>query len=113
SFAILIPIFLASRITLDSDTGGWMDANNRRVLSRILHSFTVKFLSVTVILLSVPLLLYWQFIQTEQQQQKLLSSAINQTNQVIAAALAPHFAAFSHEPAGVLKDAMARVAVGN
>ncbi len=60
-------------------------------MPRLVHSFSVKLLLLALILLSVPLILYWQFNQAEQEQKRLLSNAVDQTNRVTAALLTPRF----------------------
>lgn len=87
-----------------------MDANNRSALSHIVHSFSFRLALLAVVLLSVPLILYRQFGQTEREQERLLTNAIEQTNRVTAVLLAPHFEKFSSEPPSELHDAMARAA---
>lgn len=90
-----------------------MEASNRRALSSLVHSLSVKLLLLALILLSVPLLLYWQFDLAEREQERLLSNAVDQTNRVIALSLAPRFERFSVEPASMLQDAMTRAAGGH
>lgn len=90
-----------------------MEARNRRALSSLVHSFSVKLLLLALILLSVPLLLYWQFDRAEREQERLLSNAVDQTNRVIAVSLTPRFERFSVEPASLLQDAMTRAAGGH
>ena len=90
-----------------------MEASNRRALSNLVHSFSVKLLLLALILLSVPLILYWQFSRSEQEQERLLSNAVDQTNRVTAVLLTPRFERFSVEPAHLLQDAMTRAAGGH
>jgi len=90
-----------------------MEASNRRVLSSLVHSFSVKLLLLALILLSVPLILYWQFSHAEHEQERLLSNAVDQTNRVTAALLAPRFERFSVEPASMLQEAMTQAAAGH
>lgn len=90
-----------------------MEANHRRVLSGLVHSFSVKLLLLALILLSVPLILYWQFSHAEHEQERLLSNAVDQTNRVTAALLAPRFERFSVEPASLLQEAMTHAAGGH
>lgn len=90
-----------------------MEASNRRALSGLVHSFSVKLLVLAFILLSVPLILYQQFSHAEHEQEQLLINAVSQTNRVTAALLAPHFERFSSEPAGALQNAMARASDGH
>ncbi|HEY2033028.1 MAG TPA: HAMP domain-containing sensor histidine kinase [Rhizomicrobium sp.] len=90
-----------------------MEASSRRALSSLVHSFSVKLLLLALILLSVPLILYWQFSRAEQEQQRLLSAAVDQTNRVTAVLLTPRFERFSVEPSKTLQDAMMRAAGGH
>jgi two-component system sensor histidine kinase ChvG len=87
-----------------------MDGNNRNALSNIVHSFSFRLALLAIILLSVPLILYRQFAQAEREEERLLTNAIDQTNRVTAALLAPHLEKFSSEPPNALRDAMARAA---
>ena len=89
-----------------------MDANNRRFLSRLVHSFSLKLILLALILVSVPLVLYWQFSQAEKEQRGLLGNAVGQTNHVLAAMLRSHFEKFSSEPSGEMRSALARAVVG-
>ena len=90
-----------------------MEASNRRLLPGLVHSFSVKLLLLALILLSVPLILYWQFGRAEQEQERLLSKAVDQTNRVTAVLLTPRFERFSVEPPSLLQNAMTRAAGGH
>ncbi|MBS0277881.1 MAG: HAMP domain-containing histidine kinase [Proteobacteria bacterium] len=90
-----------------------MEAGNKGALWRLVHSFSFKLVLLALILLSVPLILYWQFVHAEREQQLLLSRAVDQTNRVTAVLLTPRFARFSVEPARNLQDAMAHAAGGH
>ena len=90
-----------------------MEASNRRPLSSLVHSFSIKLLLLAIILLSVPLILYWQFSHAEHEQQRLLSKAVDQTNRVTAVLLKPRFERFSVEPSSMLQDALTRAADGH
>ena len=90
-----------------------MEASNRRLLPGLVHSFSVKLLLLALILLSVPLILYWQFGRAEQEQERLLSKAVDQTNRVTAVLLTPRFERFSVEPPSLLQSAMTRAAGGH
>jgi len=90
-----------------------MEADNSSALSRLVHSFSFKLVLLALILLSVPLILYWQFIHAEQEQELLLSRAVDQTNRVTAVSLTPRFERFSIEPAHMLQEAMARASGGH
>lgn len=87
-----------------------MAAIRSRRLWAIVHSFSIKLLLLALILLSVPVILYWQFSHAEDEQEQLLVNAIDQTNRITAALLAPRFQHFSHEPASMLQDAMGQAA---
>lgn len=78
----------------------------RQLSWQIIHSFTLKLLLLAAILLAVPLILWWQFQDSERQQAGLLHNAVNQTGRVVAAMLRPHFANFRNEPAKALRDAL-------
>ncbi len=90
-----------------------MDPNNRRVLSRLVHSFSLKLILLALILLSLPVLLYWQFARAEQEQLALIGNAVVQTNHVLAGMLRGHFEKFAVEPAGDMRLALSRAAVGS
>jgi two-component system, OmpR family, sensor histidine kinase ChvG len=90
-----------------------MEASSRRALSSLVHSFSIKLLLLALILLSVPLILYWQFSRAEHEQERLLSKAVDQTNRVTAVLLKPRFERFSVEPSGTLQDAMTHAAEGH
>lgn len=89
-----------------------MDPNNRSLSWRLVHSFTLKLILLAVVLLSVPLILYWQFARAEREQLALIGNAVVQTNHVLAAMLRGHFEKFASEPAGEMRAALARAAVG-
>src|SRR5438045_2937435 len=101
-----------SRTTRASATGGWMVPNNRGLFWRLVHSFTLKLVLLAVVLLSVPLILYWQFARAEEEQLALIGNAVEQTNHVLAAMLRGHFEKFASEPEGEMREALARAAVG-
>ena len=73
-----------------------MEANSnfKRIAYNIVHSFALKLFLLAIILLTVPLILWWQFQSAEQQQAVLLHNAVDQTGRVVAAMLRPHFAKF-------------------
>ncbi|HYJ35490.1 MAG TPA: hypothetical protein VEV64_04995, partial [Rhizomicrobium sp.] len=89
-----------------------MAANNRSLIWRLVHSFTLKLVLLAVVLLSVPLILYWQFARAEEEQLALIGNAVEQTNHVLAAMLRGHFEKFASEPEGEMREALARAAVG-
>lgn len=90
-----------------------MAANNRSLLWRLVHSFTLKLVLLALILLSVPLILYWQFAKAEREQLALVGNAVVQTNHVLAAMLRGHFERFASAPEGEMREALARAAVGD
>ena len=81
-------------------------------MPRLIHSFLVKLILLSLILLSIPLILYWQFKREETEQVRLLGNAVAQTNHVLAAMLRRHFENFIREPAGEMQDELDRVALG-
>ncbi len=92
-----------------------MEANSsiRQIASNIVHSFALKLFLLAVILLAVPVILWWQFERAEIQQRTLLHNAVQQTGRVIAAMLRPHFANFQNETPKALADALAGAALVN
>src|SRR5665213_4249368 len=108
-----IPTSRGSRIIPASAIGGWMDAKVKRWLPCLVHSFSLKLILLALILLSTPLILYWQFSQAEREQLGLLSNAVGQTNHVLAAMLRSHFEEFASEPSGKMQDALSRAVVGD
>jgi two-component system sensor histidine kinase ChvG len=90
-----------------------MEPNHRRITAQLLHSFTLKLALLAIILLSVPLILYWQFSRAEKEQLAVISNAVVQSNHVLAGMLESHFEKFSSEPPEVLQQALARAAVGD
>ncbi len=92
-----------------------METSNRPppLLSRVIHSFSLKLLLLAVILLTMPLILYWQFQRAEREQLGLLRNAAGQTGRVIAAMLRPHFVYFKTEAPNELRDALAAAAIAN
>jgi len=89
-----------------------MVPNNRGLFWRLVHSFTLKLVLLALVLLSVPLILYWQFARAEREQLALIGNAVVQTNHVLAAMLRGHFEKFASEPEGEMREALARAAVG-
>ncbi len=87
---------------------------NRASLAwRLFYSFTLKLLILALILLSLPLVLYWQFQTAERAQSVVLRNAADQTGRVIAAMLRPHFANFKNEPPSALQEALAGASIEN
>lgn len=90
-----------------------MDASSRRLLPRLIHSFTLKLVLLALVLLSMPPLLYWQFARAEEKQLALIENAVVQANHVLASMLQGHFEKFSSEPASEMQQALSRAAVGH
>ncbi len=90
-----------------------MGTSGKRIIAQLLHSFTLKLTLLAVILLSVPLILYWQFSRAEKEQLAVISNAVVQSNHVLAGMLQGHFERFSSEPPKILAQALARAAVGD
>jgi two-component system sensor histidine kinase ChvG len=89
-----------------------MVPNNRGLVWRLVHSFTLKLVLLALVLLSLPLVLYWQFARAEREQLALIGNAVVQTNHVLAAMLRGHFEKFASEPEAEMREALARAAVG-
>jgi len=85
----------------------------RRWSRRLIHSFSLKLLLLALILLGLPLILYWQFDRAERAQSALLRNATEQTGRVIAAMLRPHFEDFRNESQTDFNDALAGAAIDN
>ena len=92
-----------------------MEESNRTppLFWRLFHSFSLKLLVLALILVTLPVILYWQFQRAEYEQRMLLRNAASETGRVIAAMLRPHFANFRSEAAFSLRDALAGAAIGN
>ena len=92
-----------------------MEANSRlgQFTSHVVHSFSIKLFVLAVILLTVPLILYWQFQRAAREQSVLLHNAVEQSGRLIAAMMRPHFEQFSHEFPAALGDALAGAAIVN
>ncbi|MDE2266039.1 MAG: HAMP domain-containing histidine kinase [Alphaproteobacteria bacterium] len=92
-----------------------MEASIKRsqLFSRLIHSFSLKLMLLALILLTVPVILYWQFQKAEQEQYRLLRNFVSQNGRVIAAMLRPHFKQFKDESPQELREALAGAAVGN
>lgn len=82
-------------------------------VSRFIHSFLLKLSLLAVVLLTVPVVLYWQFQRYERQQSAILYHTAEQTSRLIAAMLRPHLANFHSESPLALRDAMDAAAVGD
>ncbi len=91
-----------------------MEPANRPTLAwRLFYSFTLKLLILALILLSLPLVLYWQFQTAERAQSVLLHNTADQTGRVIAAMLRPHFVNFKNEPPSGLQEALTGASTEN
>ena len=92
-----------------------MDRSSRsgRLLSRLFHSFSLKLLFLALILLTVPIILYWQFQREQFEQLSLAQNAANKRGRVIAAMLTPRFTAFKNEAPDALRDSLAGAAIDN
>jgi two-component system sensor histidine kinase ChvG len=89
-----------------------MKASSRaQALFQFGHSFSLKLSLLAVILLTVPLVLYWQFRRYEHEQGAILRSALDQTSRLIVAILRPHLAEFPKEGPRDLRNALASAAV--
>ena len=67
-----------------------MDRSSRAgLLSRLFHSFSLKLLFLALIILTVPIILYWQFQREQVEQLNLAQNAANKRGRVIAAMLTP------------------------
>lgn len=86
--------------------------DDARPLGRLLHSFSLQLFVLAIILLTVPLVLYWQFQKAERQQFDLLHNAVGHSGQLIAAMLRPRLANFQNESPKALADALNAATVG-
>jgi two-component system sensor histidine kinase ChvG len=80
--------------------------------SRFVHSFLLKLSLLAAVLLTVPVVLYWQFERYERQQSAVLYHTAEQTSRLVAAMLRPHLENFHSESLTALRDAMDAAAVG-
>ena len=92
-----------------------MEARSRHVplFSRLLHSFSLKLFCLALVLLTIPLVVYLQFVRTERQQYGLLRNAAGQTGRVIASMLGPHLEDFNKLSPDDLRTAVKGAAVDN
>lgn len=90
-----------------------MEASNKAVplTSHLLHSFSLKLFCLALVLLSLPVVVYLQFIRAEQQQYRLLKNAAGQTGRVIASMLRPHLERFNNQSPDDLRAAIAGAGV--
>ncbi len=80
---------------------------------QLFHSFSLQLFVLAFILLSVPIVLYWQFEKAEQRQTELLHAAVSRTGQLIAAMLRPRLANFAHEAPSALAETLSAAAIGD
>lgn len=90
-----------------------MEASSKSasVISRLLHSFSLKLFCLALVLLSLPIVVYFQFVRAEQQQYRLLRNAAGQTGRVIASMLRPHLEQFNSRSPNDLRTAIKAAAV--
>ncbi len=81
--------------------------------SRFLHSFSLQLFVLAVILLSVPIVLYWQFQKAEHQQLALLRNSVGHSGRLIAAMLRPRLENFQSEKPKALTEALEAASIGN
>lgn len=84
-----------------------------RPISRLLHSFSLQLSVLAIILLTVPIVLYWQFQRAEREQLDLLRNAVGHSGQMIAAMLRPRLENFQSESPEELTQALDAAAIGN
>ena len=84
-----------------------------RPLSRALHSFSLQLFVLAIILLTVPIVLYWQFEKAERQQLALLHNSVGHSGQLIAAMLRPRLEKFKSEAPAELSEALDAAAIGD
>ena len=89
------------------------DRDEARPRSRLLRSFSLQLFVLAIILLTVPLVLYWQFQKAEHRQLDLLHNAVGHSGRLIAAMLRPHLEHFRNEPPNALTDALDSAAIGD
>lgn len=92
-----------------------MEASNKPapVISHLLHSFSLKLFCLALVLLSLPIVVYLQFVRAEQQQYRLLRNAAGQTGRVIASMLRPHLEQFNSQSPNELRIAIEGAGVDN
>ncbi len=90
-----------------------MAGGSGKPLWRLFHSFSLQLSALAIILLTVPIVLYWQFEKADQKQTELLHAAVGRTGQLIAAMLRPRLANFAHEPPSALSEALSGAAIGD
>ncbi len=87
-------------------------ADHGKPFARLLHSFSLQLLVLAVVLLTVPIVLYWQFQTAERQQLDLLHNAVGQSGRLIAAMLRPRLANFQNEPPEAMTEALNAATTG-
>jgi two-component system sensor histidine kinase ChvG len=90
-----------------------MSASSRAgpALSQFGHSFSLKLSLLAIILLTVPVALYWQFRRYEHEQAVVLRNALEEKSRLITAILRPHLTNFFSEGPQQLRNALADAAV--
>ena len=81
-------------------------------VSRLLGSFSLQLSVLAIILLTVPIVLYWQFQKAERQELDLLSNAVGHSGRLIAAMLRPRLESFKSESPKALTEALNAAAIG-
>jgi two-component system sensor histidine kinase ChvG len=89
------------------------ERENARRVSRFLRSFSLQLFVLAVILLSVPIVLYWQFQKAEHQQLDLLHNSVSHSGQLIAAMLRPRLEHFKSEKPEALSGALKAASIGD
>ena len=88
-------------------------ADEAKPIARLLHSFSLQLLVLAIILLTVPIVLYWQCQTDERQQLDLLHNAVGQSGRLIAAMLRPRLENFQSEKPKALTEALEAASIGN
>lgn len=89
------------------------ERNEGTAPSRLLHSFSLQLFVLAIILLTVPIVLYWQFQSAEHQQLDLLRNAVGHSGRLIAAMLRPRLENFRSEQPKALTEALDAAAIGD
>ena len=89
------------------------ERNEGTAPSRLLHSFSLQLFVLAIILLTVPIVLYWQFQRAEHQQLDLLRNAVGHSGRLIAAMLRPRLENFRSEQPKALTEALDAAAIGD
>jgi two-component system sensor histidine kinase ChvG len=99
-------------IRASATAGTTRQAEEPKLGWRLLHSFSLQLLVLALILLTVPIVLYWQFQKAEQEQLSLLHNAVGHSGQLIAGMLRPRLEHFRSEPSGELIESLNAAAIG-